>query len=1115
MSAQGPTVIVVNDDPDQVSVVKTALDQDGIRVVGFYNALDALEHIRQQTHIDLVVTDLNMVGIDGWQFCRYLRSPDYPQTNKTPILVVSATFAGENAPNIVRDIGADAFLSVPFRVRQLREMVLDLLKCETTPNAPAVLLVDADDQERRTLSGGFQAHGYRVVETGSSEQAQQLLETQRPNLVVIQHMPPHVDGIALLPALQTGPHTDSADRHETPPVAPTILVILDPTQIAVASQMLQRGADACVYRPFDVIQLIDRATMASRERAVQHVENMLEARTREALRNAERIRQLNEVFVSLSTDPNSNIQTLTQTAGQLLNGNCAFHSALAGNIIRVAAEWQMAALAGKTLLYQDAPCSEVLAAQDAAPVTIRSLHTSACVQTRLISEQYGVQTLVGCPVSIGEQPIGTICVLYSHDHVPAPEDLNTLQLLSRAIGQQTQIQRRNRELGLLNDISRIIASALSLDEMLSRLQQETKNLVDAEACAIALVDVATNELVVRQIDAAYSEAMVEHRLKPGQGLAGWVAQQGKPMLVNDTHTGDLPRLQPHDHMGICFRDVICTPLIVQDRTIGVLELLNKREGQFTENDLRLVESVAAQVASVIENARLHEETRSELAERIRAEKALRESERRLQTFINATPDLIFLKDTDLAYQLINSGMAQHLGLDIQAIIGKTDDDLLAAAQAVENQQSDRQVLETGRTIVFEKQSGEKTIEVLKIPVFDDDGQVAGIAGVIHDITERKQMEQQRAERQREESILTLAGGIAHDFNNALVGIVGNIGLLRMDFSDVPEISRSIDAMNLSAQRMVELTNQLLAYAGGGRYQFFPINMSMMIEQALQTVQSQVYAPNVTTDYDFAPDLWRVNGDPAQIKRMVINLLTNAYEAMTESNGTLLLKTENVHLQAWQGSYGQSLPPGEYVHVAILDTGHGIAEDIRKHLFEPFFTTKFQGRGLGLPAALGVVRGHKGAIEIESHTGKGTTVHIYLPHSLQAAEPVVDTVQSNQGTILIVEDDAIVRSLAQRILERQGYNLVLAESGEEAMEIYRQRADEIELILLDIGLPQMEGNQVLEMVREQNTKVKVLLSSGYDKARAMQHAQMDEYTGFIQKPYTLQSLVAAVQKLLDQ
>ncbi|MBN1935117.1 MAG: response regulator [Anaerolineae bacterium] len=1114
MSTQTRTIIVVNDDPDQVDVLRSAIEQDGVQVVSFFNAQNALDYIRQHPSVDLIVTDLNMVGIDGWQFCRYLRSPNYPQTNKTPILVVSATFAGGNAPNIVRDIGADAFLSVPFRVKQLRQTVFDLLERQIKSSAPTVLLIDADAQERHALSDGFEAHGYQVTQADDGDQGYQWSKTHHPNLIVIHHTPPRIDGAALLPTFKSLSQEDKAEQSETQPAASIILIVLDPSEVEIASHMLQRGADACIYKPFDVIQLIDRAIMVSRERAVQHVESMLEARTQEALRNAERIRQLNEVFVSLGSNPASNIQTLTETAGQLLNGSFAFHSIVAGNTIRIVAEWQMPTLAGETLVYQDAPCSEILTAPDAAPVTIHDLHSSVYAQTLPVIKQYDMQTLVGCPVSVSEQRIGTICVLYSQDHTLTPEDLNTLQLLSRAIGQQTQIQQRNRELALLNDISRIIASTLSLDEMLLKLEQETKNLVNAEACAIALADVTTNELIVRQIDAVYSGAMVEHRIKPGQGIAGWVAQQGKSLLVTNPDDEDHPPLQSHDHVGVIFKDIICAPLIVQERTIGVLELFNKREGQFTDNDLRLIESVAAQVASVIENARLHEATCSELVERTRAEKALRESERRLQTFINVTPDLIFLKDVDLAYQLVNNALAHHLDIDAQTAIGKTDHELVSSVQAVENRQSDQQVLDTGRAVHFEKQTGNRVIEVHKIPVFDDDGQITGIAGVIHDITERKQIEQQRAERQREESISTLAGGIAHDFNNALVGIVGNIGLLRMDFSDVPEVIQSLNAMDLSAQRMVELTNQLLAYAGGGQYQSFPMNISALIEQALQTVQAQVHAPNIVTDCDLCPDLWRANGDPSQIERMLVNLLTNACEAMAESGGILSLKSENVHRQAWQCGYGQSLPGGDYIHVSILDSGPGIDETIQEHLFEPFFTTKFQGRGLGLPAAMGVVRSHKGCIQIESKTGRGTTVHIYLPRSQQPTAQTIDTVEPSQGTILIVEDDSIVRNLAQRILVRQGYKLVLAGSGEEALDIYRQQASEIDLVLLDIGLPQMEGDKVLEMLKGQNAGVKVLLSSGYDEARAIKHAQMDEFTGFIQKPYSLQSLLGAVQELLN-
>ncbi len=1101
MSTQTPTIIVVNDDPDQVQLIKTAIEQDGFHVVGFYNAQNALNYIHQHPSIDLIVTDLNMAGIDGWQFCRYLRSPDYPQTNKTPILVTSATFAGGNGPNIIREIGADAFLSVPFRLKALRETVRELLKRPSTVGAPVALLIVAEDAERHALSTGLAAHGYHVVQAGNGEQGWQCWQAQHPDLVVIGHVPPQIDGMALLTRFREKP---SDQKRPT-----TTLVVLNSSETAWASQMLQAGADACIYRPFDVLQLIDRATTVSRERAIRRVENMLEMRTREALHYAEHIRQLSEVFVSLGVEPEFNIQTLTETAGRLLGGRCAFHSAINGDQVRIAAEWQLPDLRGLVTDCQNALCHQVLLAPNTAPVTIRHLSSLSYAQSLSFIGQLKLETLVGCPILVGEQRVGTICVLYDRDHVPTPENLDTLQLLARAIGQQIQIQQRNRELALLNDISRTIASALSLEQMLSRLGQEVKELVHAQICAIVLADHTTGELVIRQIDAEYVEAK-GHRLRPGQGLTGRVFIEGKAVLLTEVKEDSPVYLQ---HTGWKIKDAICVPLIVQERTIGVLELFNKRESRFTNNDLRLVESVAAQVASVIENARLHEETRNELNERIRVEKALRESERRLQTFIDATPDLIFLKDANLIYQLVNNKMARRLGLDISEIIGKTDLELVPPEQAMENCKSDQQVLESGQAVNFELQIGGRTIEVHKIPVRDDDGQITGIAGVIHDITERKESERQCAERQRAESVLTLAGGIAHDFNNALVGIVGNIGLLRMDFSDVPEIMRSLDAMDASAQRMVELTNQLLAYAGGGKYQLFVINVATMIEQALQTVQTQVREPDVVADCEFASDLWPVNGDPAQIKRMFFNLILNAYEAMAETGGTLLIRGENVHRQAWKNGYGVDFPDGDYVHIAILDTGKGIDETIRSHLFEPFFTTKFQGRGLGLPAAMGIVRSHRGDIQIESQFGRGTTVHVYLPRAQQPTAKPVETTQTARKTIMVVEDDETVRNLVQRILSRQGYELVVVDNGQAALDAYRQRKNEIDLVLLDIGLPQMGGNEVLNALKKENPQVKVLLSSGYDELKVMEGRPVNEYIGFIQKPYSIQSLVSTVQNML--
>jgi two-component system cell cycle sensor histidine kinase/response regulator CckA len=441
---------------------------------------------------------------------------------------------------------------------------------------------------------------------------------------------------------------------------------------------------------------------------------------------------------------------------------------------------------------------------------------------------------------------------------------------------------------------------------------------------------------------------------------------------------------------------VCAPLIAKGKSIGVIELLNKRQGLFTSHDVQLLESVAAQTASAIENARLHEATQHELNERIQAE-------RRLQTLIDAAPDLIYLKDRNLRYLLVNQAFAAYWGLESHDIVGQVDADFMPEEMARANRVSDLQIFGECQVIIEEQEEGERVTETRKAPVLDTTGQAAGIVGIIRDITERKRLQEQLILEQKEQSMLTLAGGIAHDFNNALVGIVGNIDLLRMDLPRSPEIEHTLRSMERSAQRMVGLTEQLLAYAGSVKHQFQVADMNKLVKETISMMRGG-FLPNIAVQQILADDLWPVEVNPTQVRQVLVNLITNACEAMVTQGGTLTIQTENVYREAWVCGRHHQHSAGEYVHLVVHDTGPGIDSQVQKRLFEPFFTTKFMGRGLGLAVAVGILRDHEGCIEIESHSGRGAAVHIYLPRTPLQASPDEPAIHADQQAATTFPDE---------------------------------------------------------------------------------------------------------------
>lgn len=559
-----PLVIIVNDDPAQLDIISTSISQDEIEVASFTNAQKALKYIAERDKIDLVISDLYMPIMDGWSFCRQLRSPEMPHTNYTPILVISATYAGDNPQAIIRDIGANAFLAAPYRVQELRSLVQDMLRRQPKKQDVTVLVVECDHYERRRLVEGFTLHGYQVIEAGDAVAARERIRTPRINIVFLSHHPPQVPADQLL--REFAPICREQD-------AITIVALPDSAEPSWSTDGLPL-ADVYVHRPIHASFLIDMAVKARRERTILQLEGVLEARTRESLRNAERIQQFNQVFLSLGSNIQANIQTLTRMAGELLGAVCALYQS---RDYLVGLHWEPGRfeVINRPLSQQPGSLySELIGRQESSPLLVHHLADTPYARHDLLIRHYDLHTLIGCPVVSGNNRTGALCLFYSENLEPASEDIKIIQMLGRAIGQQEQIAQRNRELSALNEIGRIVTSTLSLDDMLSLLRDKTRDVLNAEACSIALVDPQTGELVFHQAHSNQVARMIGQRLHPGQGIAGWVAQTGRSLLVQDAYTDS--RFYPgiDASTGFVTRQVLCVPLIAQNKTIGVLEVFN-------------------------------------------------------------------------------------------------------------------------------------------------------------------------------------------------------------------------------------------------------------------------------------------------------------------------------------------------------------------------------------------------------------------------------------------------------------------------------------------------------------------------------------------------------------
>jgi signal transduction histidine kinase/ActR/RegA family two-component response regulator len=386
--------------------------------------------------------------------------------------------------------------------------------------------------------------------------------------------------------------------------------------------------------------------------------------------------------------------------------------------------------------------------------------------------------------------------------------------------------------------------------------------------------------------------------------------------------------------------------------------------------------------------------------------------------------------------------------------------------------------------------------------------------------ERKSLEEQLRQARKLESLGVIAGGVAHDFNNLLTGILGNASLV-LEILNPPDPARRmlLDMIDAS-QRAADLTRQLLAYAGKGRYFVQATDLSERVHRITSLIRSSI-PKTVELVLDLEKDPPRVEADPSQLEQLIMNLVINAGEAIGEKNGAVVVTTSVADIEGRanrDGFLGCELEPGRYVVLTVQDNGCGMDNMTKAHIFDPFFSTKFTGRGLGLAAALGIVRGHRGAIKVESAVGKGSTFTILFPAVSHASQvpctmTTAPTELAGWGGILVVDDEDMVRRTATAALKRYGYQVFEAANGLDAVVLFEKHKDEISLVLLDLTMPVQGGEEAYQRLIDIRPDVPIILSSGYDELQACRCFADKPIAGFLQKPYTAETLGHKVKQVL--
>lgn len=686
------------------------------------------------------------------------------------------------------------------------------------------------------------------------------------------------------------------------------------------------------------------------------------------------------------------------------------------------------------------------------------------------------------------------------------------------------IEAANKRVALLEAVQQAglsITSRLELSAVLKTILQSVSSLLDGVVNThIFLYDGQTLTFGTAYWGNIYHTQPISAP-RP-DGLTYSVAQSGRPMIVSDMQAHPLFQQTPNWHGGI-----IGLPLMIEKRVVGVMNVAFDRPYKELEFELFVLTLMAGEAAIAIENARLYEQTQQEIAERKRIESALRQSEMRYRHISELTTDFAYAlkvnQDRSVTVEWVTDAFLRITGYELEALyqdawlkIFHPEDGLIARQRA--------DAILSGRPHNCQFRIITKSGEVRWIrdfirPLLDGDkGATTYVYGAAQDITEFKRVATALERTQKLESMGIIASGIAHDFNNALTAVMTQSSLTLLKLPEPHPAREGLEKIIRVAEGASELTRQLLTYAGEGQYQLQPVDLGLTLERSLSLLEG-VIPKTISIRVEVAPDLPQVLADKGQIQQVLMNLAINAAEAYDGQPGSVIIRLHEENMSAAHLRELNSLmAPGAYLFLEIADEGKGMNQETAARVFDPFFTTKQVGRGLGMAAVQGIIHAHHGHVSFTSEVSKGTTFQILLPVAklekieTTSPQPVQTMSQPLTGNILLVDDEAVIRTAVSQFLELSGFSVITAENGKQCVDIFTAQQEEISLVLLDVTMPIMTGKEALAHIRELSPTLPVILFSGLDEADVSATIANSAYTLFIKKPFRITELLAKINTL---
>jgi PAS domain S-box-containing protein len=697
----------------------------------------------------------------------------------------------------------------------------------------------------------------------------------------------------------------------------------------------------------------------------------------------------------------------------------------------------------------------------------------------------------------------------------------------------TQRRRAERVQQATYRISEAALTTENLHALLTEVHRVVGELMPAHNFYVALYDDAADSLSFPYF---VDEADPEHDVRPRplrRGMTEYVLRTGAPLLATPDVYDALVARGEVELIGAPSIDWVGAPLIVKDRTIGVVAAQSYSEGvRYGAGDKEILIFVSSQIAMAVE--------------RKRGEDALRRQEERYRTFIAQSSEgvsrlefkppvpVTLAEDAqvDAMYASAtvaecNDAMARMYGFtEARELVGARLADLHDQGDPANREQM-RSFIRAGYRLADSEtrerdRAGRRRVFLNNVVGFIEDGHLVRTWGTQRDVSDQRRLEEHFRQSQKMEAVGQLAGGIAHDFNNLLTAILGNTQLLLRDLPPGDVMRGDVEEIRKASERAAALTRQLLAYSRRQMLQPEILDLNVVVAE-MDRMLRRLIGEHIALVTVPGPDLGRVRADPSQIEQVLVNLVVNARDAMLDG-GRLTIETANADLDASYAQEHLGATPGAYTMLAVTDTGTGMDATVRAHLFEPFFTTKEVGKGtgLGLATVYGIVQQSGGHISVYTEVGQGSSFTVYLPRvdapPLPAAVPPPPAARPaaarGSETVLVVEDDPAVLSLSCRALEAEGYTILCASDGADALRIVERHGGEIHLLLTDVVMPGMSGRELAEQMAARRAGIRILYMSGYPGDAAVHHGTLVRGSAFLQKPFSPDGLTRKVRETLD-